>query len=66
MPTVRTLDKELLTGIAPGTWVAISHDQLRVLATGESLDEVLKKARGSGEENPFIIRVPIENSALIV
>lgn len=66
MPAVRTLDGELLRGIAPGTWVAISDDQSRVVATADSIDALLKKARESGSANPFVIRVPENNSAVIL
>ena len=66
MPAIKTLDKKLLVGIAPGTWVAISHDQEKVVGTGRSMDEALQKARENGEEKAFIIRVPVENSGLIL
>jgi len=67
MPAVKTFDEELLAGIAPGTWVAISPDQERVVGTGATIEEAIQKAKDSGEKKqPFIIRVPVENSALIL
>lgn len=66
MPAVKTLGKELLARIPPGTWVAISHDQERVVGTGQTIDEALEKAKENDEEKPFIIRVPVESSALIL
>ncbi len=65
MPAIETLNEELLKGIAPGTWVAISRDQKRVVGTGETIDEAVKQAQQIGEKTPFIIRVPFENDALI-
>ena len=53
-------------GIEPGTWVAISFDQERVVATGSTVEETLKQARAAGEQQPFIVRVPIEYGALIL
>lgn len=66
MPAVKTLDEKLLVGIPSGTWVAISQDQEKVVGTGNSIDEALENAKQAGEEKPFIIRVPIANSALIL
>ncbi|MGB8673916.1 MAG: DUF5678 domain-containing protein [Candidatus Acidiferrales bacterium] len=67
MPAIKTFDEELLTGIAPGTWVAISPDQERVVATGSTIEEAIQGAKEAGEKKrPFIIRVPVENSALIL
>jgi hypothetical protein len=66
MPAVKTFDGGSLAGIAPGTWVAISPDQERVVATGASIEEAVQNAKDNGEKKePFIIRVPVENSALI-
>jgi hypothetical protein len=67
MPAVKTFDEALLAGIAPGTWVAISANQERVVATGSTIEEAIQKAKDSGQKKqPFIIRVPVENSALIL
>jgi hypothetical protein len=67
MAAVKTFDEQLLVGIAPGTWVAISPDQERVVATGASIEEAIQKAKEAGEKKqPFIMRVPVENSGLIL
>jgi hypothetical protein len=67
MPAVKTLNEDLLVGIAPGTWVAISQDQERVVGTGSTIGEALQNAKGAGEKKqPFIIRVPLENRALVL
>lgn len=67
MPAVKTFNQELLVGIPAGTWVAISQDRERVVATGTSVADVIEKAKDAGEKKqPFVIRVPVENSALIL
>lgn len=51
------LDK-LLKGIPEGQWVALSHHEERVLATGVTLDEVLKKAKKKAPgERPIVWKV---------
>jgi hypothetical protein len=66
MSAMKTLDEELLTGLAPGTWAAISSDQDTIVATGQTVEEVVKAAHEHGEDQPFIVRVPTENSTLIL
>jgi hypothetical protein len=66
MTAVKTLDEKLLSGIAPGTWVAISNDQERVVGTGISIEEALQRAKENGNAKPFIIRVPIAHGAMIL
>lgn len=66
MSAVKTLNEDLLKGMKSGTWVAISQDQERVVATGDSIDQVVASAKKNGESRPFIIRVPEENSAVIL
>ena len=65
MPAVKTLNEALLGGIAPGMWVAISADQERVFGFGSTVEEAIQKAKENGQENPYVIRVPTEHSALI-
>jgi hypothetical protein len=66
VPAVKTLNEALLAGIPPGTWVAISEDQEKVVATGETIESVMELARQNGHPNPFVIRIPSENLALIL
>jgi predicted RNase H-like HicB family nuclease len=66
VPAIQTLNEALLKGIALGTWVAIFRDQKRVAGTGKTIDEAIRHAQQNGEKTPFIIRVPMENDALIV
>ena len=66
MPAIKIPKAELFSGIPPGSWVAISRNQERVLATGRTLEAALRRARDQGEKKPFIIRVPAKPTALIL
>lgn len=57
MQAVRDLPK-LLADIPKGAWVALSHDEKRVIAYGSELQEVIEKAKEKGELDPVVIRVP--------
>lgn len=39
-------------------WIALSSDEQRLVAEGESFDAVVEAAERSGETDPLIIRVP--------
>jgi hypothetical protein len=57
---------KLLADVPKGAWVALSKDQERVIAYAAELEEVLRKAKEAGEEDPIITRVPeVENATLI-
>ena len=66
MSVVAMFDLVLLRDIPPGTWVAISAAQDRVAGTGSTVDEALARAKENGEIQPYILRVPLENSNLIL
>lgn len=66
MSAIKTLDEELLSGLAPGTWAAISSDQEAIVGTGQTVEEAVQAAHDNGEDAPFLVRVPLENSALIL
>lgn len=66
MPEVKVLNEKLLADLPPGTWVAISEDQERVVGTGTTIEEALREAREKGEKKPSIIGVPVDRSALIL
>jgi Family of unknown function (DUF5678) len=65
VPAVKELPK-LLADIPKGAWVALSHDEQRVIAYGAELQEVLEKAKGSGESDPIVIRVPQTEAASLL
>jgi Family of unknown function (DUF5678) len=66
MPEVKVLNAELLAGLPPGTWVAISDDQERVVGTGATIEEAIEAAKRNGEKKPSVIGVPVDGSALIL
>ncbi len=65
MPAVKDLSK-LLAGVPRGAWVALSRDEERVLAFASELQEVLKKAKDLGEDDPIVTRLPEEGSSLLL
>jgi len=66
MATVTPIDlTEVLKNAPAGEWIALSHDEGRIVATGKTLDDVLKAATEAGEEQPIVLKVP-PVSALIL
>jgi hypothetical protein len=65
MTAFKTLDQQLLSGLAAGIWAAISSDQHRLVGTGQTVEEALQAAKADGEENPFLVRAVSEDSTLI-
>lgn len=55
-----------LLAAPPGGWVAFSADEERVVAYGESYDEVVAKADESGESDPVVMKVPPSWSTLVL
>ena len=55
-----------LLAAPPGGWVAFSADEERVVAYGESYDDVVAKADRSGESDPVIMKVPPSWSTLVL
>ena len=43
---------------SPDGWVALSGDESRVVAYGQAYLEVVERAKGSGEEDPVLIKCP--------
>ena len=57
---------ELLKGIPPGAWVAISESQGKALAYGVDPQSVLREAQQMGEPQPLMVRVPDRNMAMFL
>lgn len=55
-----------LLAAPPGGWVAFSSDEERVVAYGQSYDEVVAKAEESGESDPVVMKVPPSWSTLVL
>ena len=46
-----------------GKWVGLSfveEDQMVVKGSGDSIDEAIEDAKSNGEEDPILMRVPLE------
>lgn len=57
--------KKMLAPYA-GLWVALNNAEDKVLASGNALDEVLKKASDQGETNLVVIKSPDKNSSYLL
>jgi len=44
----------------PGSWLAFSQDESRVVATGKTYDDAVEAAEKAGESDPVITRVPAD------
>ena len=49
---------KLLANIPKGAWVALSRDEDRVIAYAAEVQEVLRKAKEAGEDDPIVTRIP--------
>jgi len=56
----------LLADIPAGAWVAISSDGSKVLSYGSDIRAVIEQAKGDGEHDPIIMRVPECSSSLFM
>jgi hypothetical protein len=57
MPATADL-RALTAGVPVGSWVALSHDEKRIVVYGADLQEVLSRAKSAGEADPIVFRVP--------
>jgi hypothetical protein len=49
---------KILKQAKPNSWIALSSDESKLLATSESYAEAVKIAEASGEPEPVLIRTP--------
>jgi len=54
----RKSDNELMKGIPPRTWVALSADESYVVATGNTYQEAVAGAHDKGEDDPVVAIAP--------
>jgi len=57
---------KLLEGVPRGAWVAITHDEQRVLAYAAEMSEVLRLAHERGEADPIVFRLPEASLTLLM
>jgi hypothetical protein len=49
---------EVLKTAAPNSWLALSCDESRVVARGDSYSEAARMAAESGEKDPVLLKTP--------
>jgi hypothetical protein len=49
---------EALRGAPPDAWIALSEDESRIVATGNTYEEVVQKCQEAGVEEPVLIKTP--------
>ena len=59
MPTPVTNPRaDALRGAPPNSWIALSEDESRVIATGATYEEAVKKSEEAGVGEPIMIKTP--------
>lgn len=48
-----------------GEWIALSHGQERIVATGKTLAEAVNAANERGEDRPILMKVPPVSSLIL-
>jgi hypothetical protein len=56
---------KILREAEPGSWIAFSADESRVVGSGKSYDEAVSAAEKAGESDPVITRVPKDWAARV-
>ena len=49
-----------------GEWVALTHDEKKVLGHGKSIDAALAGAKRAGEARPFLMKVPDKHGFVLI
>jgi hypothetical protein len=57
---------KLLSDIPRGAWVALSHDESRVVAYSQELKDAIRIANSRGEPDPVVTRVPAVNCTFLL
>jgi hypothetical protein len=59
MPTAKPDPRcELLRTAPLDTWIALSDDESKIVATGSTYSEVVKNSENAGIEDPVILKTP--------
>lgn len=56
---------KVLREAEPGSWVAFSHDESKLVAQGKTYDEAVASAEEAGESEPVITRIPTDWTARV-
>jgi hypothetical protein len=65
MLAVKDISK-LLADVPKGAWVALSKDEERLIAYAAELQDVIRKAKDAGENDPIVTRVPETDRATLI
>ena len=65
MLAVKDVSK-LLADVPKGAWVALSKNEDKVIAYAAELQEVLRRAKELGENDPVVLRVPEANAPALL
>ncbi len=65
MLAVKNVSK-LLSDVPKGAWVALSKNEDKVIAYAAELQEVLRRAKELGENDPVVLRVPEANGSALL
>ncbi len=49
---------KILKDALPNSWIALSADESRVLASGQTYSDAVKLAEAKGESEPVLIKTP--------
>jgi hypothetical protein len=66
MPSLNAIRLELLRAAPLNSWIALSEDESRIVATGATYSEVVALSERAGVSDPLIIKTPEQWTSLSV
>jgi hypothetical protein len=66
MPALADTRLEALRSAKPDSWVALAEDESKIVATGATYEEVVRKSEEAGVTEPLILKIPPSWSPLSV
>jgi hypothetical protein len=56
----------VLREATPGTWIAFSEDESKVVGSGSSYEEAVQQAANAGVSDPVLIKTPSDWTPLVL
>jgi len=56
----------VLREATPGTWIAFSEDESKVVGCGSSHEEAVQQAANAGVPDPILIKTPSDRTPLVL
>jgi len=56
----------VLREAAPGTWIAFSEDESKVVGCGSTYEEAVQQAANAGVSDPVLIKTPSDWTPLVL